>query len=357
MEASEAAGSQGLAAMAADVGAVGGCSPNVSAEDRDAGDALFALGLVYEVGYGVPPDAERAEELFSAAAARQHADACNAMGELASRRSGGAAAARAAANAYLTAESLGSVEATVNRGLTLCDPRRPGAEDGPSAATAYAFFEAASRAGSIDGLFLTAVCFSKGVGVVGHVFQSFERFSLAADRGHGHAQLAVSLCYSAGRGTEPSASKATTYLRRAAAQGVPAALSGLAELLRDGGAGLDADPKRSRALFEEAAAKGDPAGMRGLAELLLVAEPGRAVRLLHAAGREGDGLAALRLAQLYERGGGGVPRDALRAAGWYKQAAGYGVKEAARKLRSKGFRVSTVAARASAMFRTKPSKE
>ncbi|OSX72291.1 hypothetical protein BU14_0450s0006 [Porphyra umbilicalis] len=224
------------------------------------------------------------------------------MGELASRRPGGG---RAAATAYLTAESLGSVEATVNRGLALCDPRRPGAEDGPAAATAYAFFEAASRAGSIDGLFLTAVCFSKGVGVVGHVFQSFERFFLAAERGHGHAQLAVSLCYSAGRGTEPSAAKAATFLRRAAAQGVPAALSGLGELVRDGRDGMEADPGRARALFEEAAAKGDLAGARSLAELLLPTDPRRALRLLVAAGRDGDGLSALRLAQLYEQGGGG----------------------------------------------------
>jgi len=234
-----------------------------------------------------------------------HADATNAMGERAVR----AGDLKRAAAAFLTAESLGSLAATVNRALAIVDPRSvvatPPAAGGGStpadvaatllagstgttggagprstttstctarlrladvskedAARAFGFLDAAAHAGSTLALTLSGLCYATGLGVSRHAYQAFERFSVAAGRGHAAAQFALARCYGAGVGTAPSAASAATWLRRAAAGGSAEALNELGERHRDGApaVGIPVDAARARRLFKAAADGGSAAG-------------------------------------------------------------------------------------------------
>ncbi|GAB0498400.1 hypothetical protein MMPV_009744 [Pyropia vietnamensis] len=253
---------------------------------------------------------------------------------------------RRAATAFLIAESLGSVAATVNRGLLLADPRSPSASDTPAAATAYAFFEAAARAGAVHGLYLTGVALSRGVGVAAHPYAAYERLAAAAAAGHGDAALATARALRDGVGTAPSAARATGWLRAAAAAGVPAAAAELAAALATGGGAVgDADERGARRLAEAAAAAGDPDAMALLAGLVESSSPARAVGLWAAAAAGGCGSAALALGDRYAAGGGGLPRDVRAAAAWYRAAAAAGEAGGTARLRRRGFRLALARAR------------
>ncbi|GAB0493531.1 hypothetical protein MMPV_004815 [Pyropia vietnamensis] len=418
---------------------------DLDAEDSD-GEWAYALALALDLHVGGREQSRaRAAELYAMAAARSHGDATNVLGE----RHAAAGAARRAAAAYLTAESLGCVAASVNRARALCDPgvvgRRPGASGAAGgtsggavaapppaplpgvpaaptltvqeadAATALAFYEAAAYAGSTEALHLSAQCHAAGLGLPAPApYHAFERWRLAAERGHGDSLYAVAHCFATGSGVGRSPSAAADYLRRAAAKGVPAALNELGEHVRggddppriaNGGAvaaagggspgapaetaatiaadgaavgpayadGDGGDRRKARALFEAAAAAGHPAAKRNLAAELLPTDPAGAAALLHAAASAGDGAAAAELAAIYERGragrqaaaaaaaanggagGGGagraVAKDTLAAHYWHKKAAAAGSRASARKLTSRGFRFAVAAARARALFR------
>ncbi|KAK1865961.1 hypothetical protein I4F81_008482 [Pyropia yezoensis] len=352
---------------------------DLDAEDSD-GEWAYALALAPDLHVGGREQSRaRAAELYAMAAARSHGDATNVLGE----RHAAAGAARRAAAAYLTAESLGCVAASVNRARALCDPgvvgRRPGATGAADAAaavaapppaplpgvpaaptltvqeadaaTALALHEAAAYAGSTDALHLSAQCHAAGLGLPAPApYHAFERWRLAAERGHGDSLYAVAHCFATGSGVGRSAATAADYLRRAAAKGVPAALNELGEHVRGGddparaanggaaaagaspGAAVDAaataaaaaatplpadadggDRHKARALFEAAAAAGHPAAKRNLAAELLPTDPAGAAALLHAAASAGDGAAAAELAAIYERGA--APRGGAVVAG------------------------------------------
>ncbi|KAK1865957.1 hypothetical protein I4F81_008478 [Pyropia yezoensis] len=244
---------------------------DLDAEDSD-GEWAYALALALDLHVGGREQSRaRAAELYAMAAARSHGDATNVLGE----RHAAAGAARRAAAAYLTAESLGCVAASVNRARALCDPgvvgRRPGGGGGggataagaagaaaaaaapppaplpgvpaaptmtvqeADAATALAFYEAAAYAGSTDALHLSAQCHAAGLGLPAPApYHAFERWRLAAERGHGDSLYAVAHCFATGSGVGRSAATAADYLRRAAAKGVPAALNELGEHVRGG---------------------------------------------------------------------------------------------------------------------------
>ncbi|GAB0492534.1 hypothetical protein MMPV_003797 [Pyropia vietnamensis] len=275
-----------------------------------------------------------------------HLDAATEVATATAAAAEAAGVVRRAATAFLIAESLGSVAATVNRGLLLADPRSPSASDTPAAATAYAFFEAAARAGAVHGLYLTGVALSRGVGVAAHPYAAYERLAAAAAAGHGDAALATARALRDGVGTAPSAARATGWLRAAAAAGVPAAAAELAAALATGGGAVgDADERGARRLAEAAAAAGDPDAMALLAGLVESSSPARAVGLWAAAAAGGCGSAALALGDRYAAGGGGLPRDVRAAAAWYRAAAAAGEAGGTARLRRRGFRLALARAR------------
>ncbi|OSX68702.1 hypothetical protein BU14_2367s0001, partial [Porphyra umbilicalis] len=304
-------------------------SSGAAGDAGDAAEAMYQLGLISEHGWaGCPRDEMRATQLYEAAMGCGHADATNAMGERAVR----AGDLKRAAAAFLTAESLGALAATVNRALAIVDPRSivatPPAAGGGStaadvaatllagstgttggagprstttstctarlrladvskedAARAFGFLDAAAHAGSTLALTLSGLCYALGLGVSRHAYQAFERFSVAAGRGHAAAQFALARCYGAGVGTAPSAASAATWLRRAAAGGNAEALNELGERHRDGApaVGIPVDAARARRLFKAAADGGSAAGKRNLAGALLATAPADAAALLEAA--------------------------------------------------------------------------
>ncbi|KAK1858846.1 hypothetical protein I4F81_001446 [Pyropia yezoensis] len=343
----------GFDGMAGDGGSLS--SFGAAGDAGDAAEATYQLGMIAEMGWaGCPKDELRASQLYEAAMGCGHADATNDMGERYTRSGD----LKRAAAAYLTAESLGSLAATVNRALAIVDPRSIVAQPPPAtagasspppgdvtsvllggstgtcggagprstttstttarlrvsdvpredAARAFGFLDAAAHGGSTLALYLSGLCYATGLGTARHAYQAFERFSVAAGRGHAAAAHALARCYGAGVGTAPSPATAATWLRRAAAGGHPPALTELGERHRDGApaVGIAVDAGRARRLFSAAAAAGDAAGKRNLAGVMLASAPADAAKLLEEAAAGGDGAAALVLAGLLDRGADGV---------------------------------------------------
>lgn len=335
-----------------------------SATDAEAGEALFQLGMVVALGWGgAARDPVRAGELFASAMGLGHADATNAMGER-HRRLG---EARKAAAAFLAAESLGSLAATVNRAVGIVDvrggagavgtstdvagravggaadvrapasPIRPPPVSPDAAAQAFSFLDGAAKAGFVPALYLSGRCLAAGIGTPTHVYKAFERYAAAAAAGSADAQYHLGAAYLAGAGTPASPAGAAPHLRSAAAQGMAPAAVALGELLRDGAAGVEADPTTAVSLWQSAAEAGSAAARRWLGlEALRRGDPTGGVQQLAAAAAGGDAAAATALGDLYSTGaptaiggGGGVatlgvPRNTAVAAKWYATAAELG---------------------------------
>ncbi|GAB0497186.1 hypothetical protein MMPV_008510 [Pyropia vietnamensis] len=358
-----------------------------SPTDAEAAEALFQLGMVVALGWGgATRDPVRAGELFAAAMGLGHADATNAMGER-FRRLG---ESRKAAAAFLTAESLGSLAATVNRAVGIVDalgtrpavgmagpgapllipPPPPVSPD--AAAQAFSFLDGAAKAGFVPALYLSGRCLAAGIGTPTHVYKAFERYAAAAAAGSADAQYHLGMAYLAGAGTPASPAGAAPHLRAAAAQGMAPAAVALGELLRDGAAGVEADPTTAISLWQSAADAGSAPARRWLGlEALRRGDSTEGVQQLSAAAAGGDAAAATALGDLYSTGtaptvvGGGagrggalpaaVTRDTAVAAKWYAMATELGAGDRPSKKGGSRSRRGGASAAAAAAAAASPS--
>ena len=166
-------------------------------------------------------------------------------------------------------------------------------------------------------------------GVAASMPETFKLWRRAAAGGHVLAMRDLAVLYHRGLGVEQSKSDAAHWFGLAAQQGDPESQYSLA-LLHGKGQGVERSMEKAAELLQRAAKQGHSGANRDLGVMLekqgAVAEAAdhyrTAADTTQADG--GDDYAQYRLAMLYERGRGGVSRDASKAARWHRAAAEQG---------------------------------
>jgi TPR repeat protein len=199
------------------------------------GDALFNLGTLAEDGLGEPRDMKKAEALYVGAAQAGNFKAQYRLGMLYS--SGGQLPRDVAkARIYLTMAAQGGDKDAIERLATL---GRPSDEMTPFQraellgadgrhAEAAALYEQLAAQGDRVAQTRLAWAYEAGRGVPRSLDEAARRFTIAAEAGDAEAQYALAVMYRTGRGQPKDVALSAAWLKRAADQRYPAAVSALA---------------------------------------------------------------------------------------------------------------------------------
>jgi TPR repeat protein len=344
------------------------------ADPGDA-DARYHLGLMYEEGLGVAPDALRARAWYGLAAQQDDGRAQSALARLLELEADPQAVVwhqRAAEQGLPESQfALGQILSAGH--LALADPVQGtawtlrAAENGhPQALTILAdlfsgptnrlaaeCLRRAAEQGEPQAQFRHGQQWDRPQSPGDDPSQAFRWYLLAAEQGYAPAQSAVGACHLSGRGAVVDIPLAAAWLRQAAEQGEAKAQWQLGSLCGDGGPGFKRDlkqafvwcqkaaeqdflpaqatlarwfvrmeqPEKARAWWTRAAEKGDMESQYNLA-MALWNDPGpgkdtaRSFHYLHRAAAQGLTAAQTRLGILYATGDG-VAIDPIEAHKWF----------------------------------------
>jgi hypothetical protein len=169
-----------LVSLLAGTAFLASCSTNTypifPAEVTAGNTASYDAAHAYQNGLGVPRDYEKAERLYTAAAARGDARAENNLGVMALRGDGGSANYSTAASHFRKAAEGGSAAAHYNLGLM--HDAGIGFPHNPSAAVRE--YRAASEMGLAEAQYRLAVMFEHGIGTVRNASEADRLYQMAA---------------------------------------------------------------------------------------------------------------------------------------------------------------------------------
>lgn len=231
-----------------------------AAEENSPG-ALYCLGIMYEMGQGVPRDEEKSINLIRSAAAlgysmaKDHIDALDRDVEI----------ERVKADTFdsmLIAASRGSAEAQFNLGARY--------ENGDGVERDYKealkWYRMAGEAGFPPAQNNLGVMYLMGKGVSQNDLIAFKWFRKAADQGYGEAQNNMGIMFQQGRGIQKNLLSAVSYYRVAAEQGNAMAQYNLAFMYHNAqGVGRDID--EAVKWYRLAAAQGHEGAKRALEKI------------------------------------------------------------------------------------------
>lgn len=199
------------------------------------GDALFNLGVLAEDGLGEARDMKKAESLYTGAAQAGNFKAQYRLGML---YSGGELLPKdtAKARTYLNMAAQGGDKDAIARLATL---DKPAAELTPfqqaellsstgKHAEAAAIYDKLAAQGDRSAQTRLAWMYEAGRGVPRSLDEAARRFMVAAEAGEAEAQYALAVMYRTGKGQQKDMAQSAAWLKRAADQKYPAAVSALA---------------------------------------------------------------------------------------------------------------------------------
>ncbi|WP_119157633.1 tetratricopeptide repeat protein [Caldimonas tepidiphila] len=199
------------------------------------GDALFNLGVLAEDGLGEPRDLRKAETLYTSAAragnfkSQYRLGLLYSAGELLPRDLD---KARVFLGMAAQAGDRDAIErlATLGQPAAMLTPFQQAELLGSSGrpAEAAALYETLARQGDRSAQTRLAWMYEAGRGVPRDLDEAARRFQLAAEAGDAEAQYALAVMLRTGRGRPADATQSLLWLRRAAQQKHPAAVSALA---------------------------------------------------------------------------------------------------------------------------------
>ncbi len=222
-------------------------------------DAQFNLGALYENGFGVAPDADRAANWYREAATRRLGLAQIALARL---RHAGAIDDDVVENPIELLESAarrGSVEAQYELGVAY--DRGLGVTQ--NHATAAGWYQRAAEQGLADAQYNIATLYDEGLGTARDAERAHQWYMRAADTGEPRAMNNLGFLYEKGLNGPQDYGKAILWYRRAARRGLAIAQSNLAALYYLGH-GVERDFEQARHWYQAAAEQGDAVGQNGL---------------------------------------------------------------------------------------------
>lgn len=185
------------------------------------------------------------------------------------------------------------------------------------------YFREAASAGSAQACSWLGFALNSIMGTPSNQMHSAMNYKRAADMGYAPGQAWYGNCLLRGIGTKANFRKALVYLKQASEQKFPEgqALYGLC-LLR--GVGGKADIDTALKILLDAAGRGDLTAQYGLGIYLLQTGKSEGLEWVRLAALGGSERAQMKLADIFQFGKFGLPRDATEAARWLKAAADQG---------------------------------
>ena len=247
-------------------------------------DAQFNLGALYENGFGVAPDADRAARWYREAATRR----------------------------------LGLAQ------VALARLRHADAIDDDLVENPIELLESAARRGSAEAQYELGVAYDRGLGVTQNHATAAGWYQRAAEQGLAGAQYNLATLHDEGLGTARDAARAHGWYMRAAAAGEPRAMNNLGFLYERGLNGPQ-DYGKAVLWYRRAARRGLAIAQGNLAALYYLGHGverdfEQAHRWYRAAAEQGDAVGQNGLGLLHANGLG-VERDLVRAMAWFARAA------------------------------------
>jgi len=226
---------------------------NAASRAGDAG-ADFKLGVLSEIGRGLPKNVARAISYYGSAAERGNESAVNALGIAYQVGKTVEPDREKAADLFRSAAKMGHTGAQYNLATLLLGGPNPELD----------FFEAtlwlkrAAKSGNIDAQDRLGTAFYKGEGVKRDAKLAEKWFLKAALRGHPDAQFSLGTLYNDRNTGIWNYTKAKKWLNSAMAQGLPEAYIQMGKYHLYGAAIVagKADPAEARRLFAKAEALG-----------------------------------------------------------------------------------------------------
>lgn len=324
------------------------------AEQGDA-DLKYHMGLMYELGLGIPQDVLRARKWYFLAAKQEDARAILALAKIAENNGDGEAA-----DWYLKAAKLGSTEAQFSLGRLYSTAqseqqdafqglawyfRAAQGQDAKALLTlgyllsgdlvplAVASFQRAAEEGVAAAQYALAQHYSAGSGVSKNIPQAFAWYLKAAEQGHVQAQSALGVMCLGNSGMPKDMRQALTWLQKAAENGDPAAQWNLGMLCLHGVAGVEKDLRQAFVWCQKSANLDFAPAQAALGVLFARMEKmDEAARWLKKAAKHGDSEAQYNLAVMYMNPRGRVAADLAQGFYWFLKAAEQGVPNAQGRL-------------------------
>ena len=260
--------------------------------ERGDVDAAFNLATLYDNGFGVPVDTEKASAWYRRAADRKVAAAEVALSRI----------ARAAP-----------------------PPVQPGVSTDPNANPAVKALRKAAENGGAEAQFALAVAYDRGLGVIQNYSTAAAWYRRAADQGLVAAQYNLATLYDEGLGVQNDMQQAIAWYRKAAEAGSAMAANNLG-YHHEFGIGVPQNDALALAWYRKAAEAGLDTAANNLAVLLQLGrgaprDYAEAAHWYRVAAAQGHGEAMVNLAVLLSNGFG-VERDRTEALAWLLRARG-----------------------------------
>eukprot|EP01029_Cantina_marsupialis_P028225 TRINITY_DN775886_c0_g1_i1.p1 TRINITY_DN775886_c0_g1~~TRINITY_DN775886_c0_g1_i1.p1 ORF type:complete len:320 (-),score=73.20 TRINITY_DN775886_c0_g1_i1:86-1045(-) len=175
-------------------------------------EALFAAGMVFSTGNGLPePNNKLAMSYFKRGSAHGHVDSMVMEGRMLLEGIGGNSDQEAAAELFQRAFAVNNIEAAYSLG-TCYEYGLGVTQDFTKAA---ALFEVASQGRHLDGLYHLGLMYTQGRGVDRDLVAAVSLFKEAANRGHQRSQYYLAICFFHGEGVHVDYKMALMWFTKA----------------------------------------------------------------------------------------------------------------------------------------------
>jgi hypothetical protein len=291
-------------------------------------EAQTNLGVLYDTGRGTEEDNAEAARWFREAASAGNKVAQYNLALMLDNGDGVPVNKAQAAALYRQAGEQGITLAFLPHARILDQLGKP--------AAAFAKYEQAAQAGSVEAFYILGVKLQIGSGVPVDLAAAQENIRKAADAGYPKAMQHLGVAMLKGElGMDINAEAGIALVEAAAQTGFIPAIIDLA-MIYDTGNGVEQDRTKALGYLQTAAQMGDPVALNATGERLLMgvgteSDPQTAMEYFVAGIRAGSPMAMYNVGQIYQAGLGVEP-NLEEAAKLYRAALDLGLRQAQDKL-------------------------
>ena len=280
--------------------------------------AMYELSLCYRNGFGITPNADKANYWLERAASTGHPKASIQLEMLGNKTSLSDAKRR----------ELAAVEKRERERLEAKNPKYNDA------------LVKKAQSGDAEAQYSLAECYYNGLGVSKDYAEAVMWYRKAAEQGNAGGQNSLGFCYQNGLGVAQDYTEAVKWYRKAAEQGNASGQNNLG-VCYEYGKGVAQDNSQAVKWYRKAAEQGNASGQYNLGLCYyngkgVTKNYTEAVKWYRKAAEQGDAYAQYNLGLCYKNGYG-VPKDISQAVVWYRKAARQGDDGAQQALTRLGY--------------------
>ena len=306
---------------------------------QDDDEAQYTLGRMYYNGDGVPKDEAAAFGWFRKAANQGHGKAQYRLGCMYKRGEGVSQSYPAATRCFRNAAEQGDEYAQALLVAMQAEGKVVSKVDEPDYAP---LFGLAAKLGNADAQYRYGSMYERGEGAPRSKEEAFKWYCRAAKQGHVQAQSIIAVLYEFGDGVRQDKEEAIKWLRRAAEQGDAESQYFLGAKHYHGAGGIPQDFAQAMKWFRLAAEQGDDELLSLLSCFLLYQsedeDSEEGLRWVRIAAEQGEAWAQLSVGRIHAgtKSSRGQRKhmltDAVQAYAWFSLAAAQGMELANNKI-------------------------